>query len=84
MAEDAFSVVTEYGGIAFVSQATALKTSVNGVVFKALGDESLRFETCVVTRGEEELRLVNQFAKALVIKLSHSAQPEQMRLGEIA
>jgi DNA-binding transcriptional LysR family regulator len=84
MADDAFSVVTEHGGIAFVSQATALKTSIDGVVFKALGDESLRFETCVVTRAEEELRLVNQFAKALVIKLSHLAQPEQMSLGEIA
>jgi hypothetical protein len=41
MAGDAFSVVTEHGGIAFVSHATALKTSIDGVVFKALGDESL-------------------------------------------
>lgn len=84
MAEDAFAVVTEHGGNAFVSQATALKTSIDGVVFKALGDESLRFETCVVTRAEENLRFVNQFAKALVVKLSRLAEPEQLRLGETA
>lgn len=82
-AEDAFAVVTEHGGIAFVSKATASKPH-NGVVFKPLADESLRFETCVVTRAQGASRLVDQFAKALVIKLSHLAEPEQMSLGEIA
>ena len=66
-----------------MSQATASKTH-NGVVFKPLLDESLRFETCVVTRAQETSRLVDQFAKALVIKLSRLAEPEQLRLGETA
>jgi hypothetical protein len=72
MADDAFSVVTEHGGIAFVSHATALKTSIDGVVFKAFGDKSLRFETCVVTRAEENLRFVDQFAKTRAMRRASS------------
>ena len=83
-ADDAFEVVTGHGGIAFVSQATALKTHIDSVAFKPLADKSLYFETSLVTRAEEKSRLVNQFAKAALIKLSRSAQPEQMSLAEIA
>ena len=82
-AEDTFAVVTEHGGIAFVSQATASKPH-SGVIFKPHADESLRFETCVVTQAQETSRLVDQIAKALVIRLSHLAEPEQMPLGEAA
>jgi len=82
---DAFHVVTEQSGIAFISKATALSTHLDGVVFKPLSDESLLFDTCLVTRAEETSRLVNQFGREFLKRYSRqSASAAQMSLGEIA
>ena len=83
-APDAFHVVTEQNGIAFVSKATALSTHIDGVVFKPLSDESLSFDTCLVTRAETS-RLINQFGMEFLKKYSRqSLSATQMSLGETA
>jgi hypothetical protein len=83
-APDAFHVVTEQSGIAFVSKATALSTHIDGVVFKPLCDESLSFDTCLVTRAETS-RLINQFGMEFLKKYSRqSLLATQMSLGETA
>ncbi len=83
-APDAFHVVTEQSGIAFVSKATALSTHIDGVVFKPLSDESLSFDTCLVTRAETS-RLINQFGMEFLKKYSRqSLSAIQMSLGETA
>jgi DNA-binding transcriptional LysR family regulator len=82
---DAFYVVIELGGVAFVSKATALNTQINGIVFKPLSDESLWFDTCLVMKAEEKSRVINQFGREFLRK--YSPQPQsatQMALGEIA
>ena len=82
---DAFYVVTELGGVAFVSKATALDTQINGIVFKPLSDESLWFDTCLVMKAEEKSRVVNQFGREFLRKYSPRPQSAtQMALGEIA
>ena len=83
-APDAFHVVTEQNGIAFVSEATALSTHIDGVVFRPLSDESLRFDTCLVTRAETS-RLIDQFGMEFLRKYSRqSLSATQMSLGETA
>jgi hypothetical protein len=83
-APDAFHVVTEQNGIAFVSKATALGTHINGVVLKPLSDESLSFDTCLVTRSETS-RLINQFGMEFLKRYSRqSASATRMSLRETA
>ena len=84
-APDAFHVVTEQNGMAFVSKATALNTHIDGIVFKPLSDESFSFDTCLVTRAEEKSRVVNQFGRDFLKKYSlRHPSASQMALGEIA
>ena len=84
-ASDAFYVVTELGGVAFVSKATALNTQIDGIVFKPLSDESLWFDTCLVMKAEEKSRVVNQFGREFLRKYSlRHPSASQMALGEIA
>lgn len=82
---DAFYVVTELGGVSFVSKATALNTQIDGIVFKPLFDESLWFDTCLVMKAEENSRVVNQFGREFLKKYSlRHPSATQMALGEIA
>ena len=83
-ARDAFHVVTEQNGIAFVSKVTALSTHIEGVVFRRLSDESLSFDTCLVTRAETS-RLIDQFGVEFLKKYSRQGlSATQMSLGETA
>ena len=66
VAHEAIQLVSEQGGVAFLTKASALLIHAEGVVFRPLADESLWFETCVVLRAEDCSRLVNEFARSFL------------------
>jgi len=63
--QQAFHLVCEHVGVAILTKF-AVDVSVRGVVVKSLSDTSLRFETCVIIRTDNDSRLTNEFARSFL------------------
>jgi hypothetical protein len=65
-AEQAVQLVSEQIGVGIISKPHPLALRAKGVVLKPFTDKSLRFETCVVMRKDDDSRLTNQFARSFL------------------
>ncbi|MGA2417468.1 MAG: LysR family transcriptional regulator [Candidatus Sulfotelmatobacter sp.] len=80
-AQQAFHLVRERVGVAILTKC-AVDVSVRGVVVKSLSDTSLRFETCVIIRADNDSRLTNEFARSFLRRHQpRILQSKQMELS---
>lgn len=66
-AQQAVYLVSQHAGIAIFAEPPSL-TRHDGVVIKPLTDKSLSFETCLIMRGDQDSRAVNEYARAFLKK----------------
>jgi len=78
-AQQAVHLVSEQVGVAILTKPTALGFRAEGVVVKPLSDSSLRFETCVIMRADDDSRMANEFARSFLRKYApQRLPPKQM------
>ncbi len=81
--DEALHLVLETGGIAFLTQATAMRSLQPGMVFRPLSDPALMLGTHMAVRADNSSRLVSEFVRAFMKKssqMSHSATDVQLCL----
>ena len=80
-AQQAVHLVSEHVGVAILTQTAALGFKTEGVVVRPLSDTSLRFETCVIMRNDDNSRIANEFARSFIRRQSpHRMASKQMEL----
>jgi hypothetical protein len=81
-AQQAVHLVSEYVGVAILTQPAAVGSCAKGVVIKPLSDSLLCFETCVVMRTDDDSRLANEFARSFLRRYEpQRLLPKQMELS---
>jgi DNA-binding transcriptional LysR family regulator len=74
-AQQAVHLVSEHVGVAILTEPTALGFRAQGVVVKPLSDTSLCFQTCVITRTDDDSRLANEFARSFLRRYAPQRLP---------
>jgi len=81
-AQQAAHLVSENVGVAILTQTTALGLKAEGVVVRPISNTSLRFETCVIMRNDDDSRIANEFARSFLRRHARDRmQPQQMELA---
>jgi DNA-binding transcriptional LysR family regulator len=81
-AQQAIHLVSERVGVAILTAPICVGSMADGVVIKPLSDESLRFETCVIMRADDDSRLANEFARSFLRRYEpRRLPPKQMELS---
>ena len=73
--QEALDLVSEHLGVAILTEPQARSLHVDGVVVKPICDASLRFETCVIMRADDDSRLVNEFVRMFLRKYAPQRVP---------
>ncbi len=73
--QEAIHLVSEHVGVAILTKPTVLGCRAEGVVVKALSDESLCFKTCVIMRKDDDSRLANEFARSFLRRYAPQRLP---------
>ena len=80
-AQQAVHLVSEHVGVAILTQTMALDLNAEGIVVRPLSDTSLRFETCVIMRKDDDSRIANEFVRAFIRRYEpRRLPPRQMEL----
>ena len=79
-AQQAIRLVSEHVGVAILPKPTRLDFVSEDVIVKPLSDKSLRFDTCLVMRSDEESRMLNDFARSFLRKQAQQMTTTQMEL----
>jgi DNA-binding transcriptional LysR family regulator len=80
-AQQAVHLVSERLGVAILTAPTDVGFTAEGVVIKPLSDTSLRFETCVIMRTDNDSRLANEFVRSFLRGYERRRlPPKQMEL----
>jgi DNA-binding transcriptional LysR family regulator len=78
---EAVHLVSEHVGVAIFTKTTPLGFRGESVVVKALSENTLCFETCVIMRSDNHSRLSNEFARAFLRRYPYQRRPpEQIKL----
>jgi hypothetical protein len=81
-AQQAVDLVFERAGVAILTKAAIRGFHADGVLVKPLSEASLRFETSVIIRADDDSRLVNEFARSFLRACApRRLQPKQMELS---
>jgi DNA-binding transcriptional LysR family regulator len=79
--QQAVHLVSEHVGVAILAQSTAAGFSGKGIVVKPLSEISLRFETSVITRSDDDSRLASEFVRSFLRRYApQRLPPKQMEL----
>jgi DNA-binding transcriptional LysR family regulator len=73
--EQAIQLVSEHLGVAILTKAFGVGLHLEGVVVKSLSESSLRFESCVIMRADDDSRLTNEFARSFLRKYAPRRLP---------
>jgi len=79
-AEEAFQLVSENVGIAFLTMASALRSKSPGVTVRPLVDKELRIELYLASRAENRSKLASEFVRAFMKRIEQVLAPPQMIL----
>ena len=79
-ADEAFQLVSELGGIAFLTGATAKRSIRPGIVFRPLTDAPLLLNTYLAVRADNRSRVISEFVRAFMKKSVQTAPAQQMSL----
>jgi DNA-binding transcriptional LysR family regulator len=76
-AEDAAQLVSENLGVAFVSITGAQRIAKQGATVRPLTDNELQHEVCLASRADNRSKLVSEFARAFMRRISQVKIPSQ-------
>jgi hypothetical protein len=76
-AEDAAQLVSENLGVAFVSVTGAQRIAQHGATVRPLADKELQLEICLASRADNRSKLVSEFARAFMRRMSQVKKPPQ-------
>ncbi len=79
-ADEAFQLVSENVGIAFLTMTGALRAKSPGVTVRPLVDKELRIELYLASRAENRSKLASEFARAFMKRIEQVLAPPQMIL----
>lgn len=79
-ADEAFQLVAENVGIAFLTMASALRMKRPGIAVRPLLDKELRVELYLVSRADNRSKLASEFVRAFVKRIEQIITPPQMVL----
>jgi DNA-binding transcriptional LysR family regulator len=79
-ADEAFQLVAENIGIAFLPMASALRTNRPGVTVRPLVDKELRVELLIVSRADDRSKIASEFVRAFRKRIEPIIAPPQMIL----
>jgi hypothetical protein len=64
--QQAVDLVSDHAGVAILAEAPPQGFKAEGVVIKQLSDASLLLQTCVVMRGDDDSRLLNEYVRSFL------------------
>jgi DNA-binding transcriptional LysR family regulator len=76
-AEDAAQLVKEDLGIAFVNMTGALRVAQHGAQVRPIDDKELRVEVCLASKADNRSKLVSEFARSFMRRISQVRKPPQ-------
>ncbi len=76
-AEDAAQLVSEDLGVAFLTMTGALRVARQGAAVRPLADNELQVQVCLASRAENRSKLVSEFARAFMRRISQVRKPPQ-------
>ncbi len=79
-ADEAFQLVADNVGVAFLTMASALRTKMPGVAVRLLVDKELRVELYLASRADNRSQLVSEFARGFMKRIEQIIAPPQMVL----
>jgi DNA-binding transcriptional LysR family regulator len=79
-ADEAFQLVAENVGIAFLTKASALRTRRPGISVRPLVDKELRVELWLASRADNKSKLASEFVRAFMKRIEPILAPPQMLL----
>jgi DNA-binding transcriptional LysR family regulator len=79
-ADEAFQLVEENVGIAFLTIESALRTNRPGVTVRPLVDKELRVALCMVSRADNRSKVLSEFVRAFMKRIELIIAPPQMIL----
>lgn len=79
-ADEAFQLVQEGMGVAFLTMTSATKSVRPGIQVRPLIDAELRLEVCLSSRADNRSKLVSEFARAFMKRITQVLKPSQMTL----
>jgi DNA-binding transcriptional LysR family regulator len=79
-ADEAFQLVAENVGIAFLTMASALRTKRSGIAVRPLVDKELRVELWLASRADNKSKLASEFVRAFMKRIEQIIAPPQMIL----
>jgi DNA-binding transcriptional LysR family regulator len=79
-ADEAMQLVEENLGVAFLTMTGALRNPRQGVKVRPLVDKDLKIELFLASRAENRTKLVSEFARAFMKRISQVMTPPQMTL----
>lgn len=80
-AEDAALLVSEGLGVAFVGVTGAQRIAERGAFVRPIADEELHVQVCLASRADNNSKLVSEFARAFMRRLSQVRKPPQPAQG---
>ena len=79
-AEEAFQLVSENVGIAFLTMAGALRTKSPGATVRPLVDKELRIELYLASRAENRSKFASELVRAFMKRIEQGLAPPHMSL----
>jgi DNA-binding transcriptional LysR family regulator len=79
-ADEAFQLVAEDVGIAFLTKASALRTRRLGIAVRPLVDKEIRVELWLASRADNKSKLASEFVRAFMKRIEPIIAPPQMIL----
>ena len=79
-ADEAFQLVADNVGVAFLTMASALRMKMPGVAVRPLADKELRVELYLASRADNRSKLVSEFARGFMKRIDQIIAPPQMLL----
>ena len=76
-AEEAAQLVGRFGGIAFLTQTGAWRSMEQGLTIRPLIDDTLQVETVLITRADDESRLLSEFVRSAMKRLGKSSPAQR-------
>lgn len=76
-AEDAAQLVSEGLGVAFVSMTGAQRIVQRGAFVRPIADKELQLQVCLASRADNRSKLVSEFARAFMRRISQVRKPPQ-------
>lgn len=76
-AEDAAQLVSEGLGVAFVSMTGAQRIAQRGAFVRPIADKELQTQVCLASRADNRSKLVSEFARAFMRRMSQVRKPPQ-------